>query len=107
MKKPLCKMFSLGKCKYGEKCKFVHLAGPGKATTNLPRRPSTSTCSYCGKTGHTARRCVGKFLAETPKETPPRESARPTALVAAVEDSDKNGDKNNDSEALPDAEYAF
>src|SRR5438552_2456407 len=34
-KKALCKQFSLGKCKYGEKCKFSHTNVPAKPLVNL------------------------------------------------------------------------
>jgi len=74
-KRQICKLFSMGKCRFGEKCKFAHIGVPSKTFFSAPKRVVKNiVCSYCKKAGHSERRCVGKFLADTPKETPPRGS---------------------------------
>ena len=73
--KPLCKLFAMGKCRFGDQCKFFHQGVPKSMNHSTRARFSSQknlTCAYCKKTGHSVRRCVSKFLTETAKETPPR-----------------------------------
>jgi hypothetical protein len=85
--KSTCKSFALGKCKFGERCKFKHIGVPMKYSRgpSRDRQEAIRTCNFCGKTGHSARRCINKFLSETPKQTPPKQNNFTTALLATCE----------------------
>jgi len=89
--KPTCKLFAMGKCRFGEKCKFSHLGIPKPLMNHAakPRSDRNTVCSFCKKVGHPVRRCVSKFLVDNPKETPPRPITRSTSLIAASEETPK------------------
>ena len=108
--KPVCKLFAMGKCRFGEKCKFSHSGGIPRVNHLTRARLSSQknlTCSYCKKTGHSVRRCVSKFLAETAKETPPKPFTRSTALMATTQEAP--GPKEEEKTALlpQELEYSF
>src|SRR5689334_22911875 len=74
--KPNCRMHALGKCRFADKCKFSHMAVPTTRAKPSDRQGVPARkCAYCGKLGHSARRCATKFLAETPKDSPARQPA--------------------------------
>ena len=62
--KPTCKLFAMGKCRFGEKCKFSHMAVPKPVnhSASRSRGDRNTVCSFCKKVGHPVRRCVSKFL---------------------------------------------
>ena len=37
-KKPICKLYALGKCRFGERCKFFHMGVPAKGPAPLPKK---------------------------------------------------------------------
>lgn len=93
----VCNHYSrTGKCKYGSRCKFVHVVKPNIDNNN--RRPphqssstsSTTVCDYCKKRGHTAQRCFKKRRDDkrpAPSSTPsttPTPTPTPTASAATV-----------------------
>ena len=65
------------------------------------------TCSYCKKTGHSLRRCVSKFLAETAKETPPKMITRSTALMATSEETPAVKEEEKSPLLPQELEYSF
>ena len=86
----ICRNYSRGKCNRGQKCRFKHV--------KTPKLTSPMKCNYCGKVGHTDRRCFKKQRDE--KAT----AGKATHNVHHTEDDDTSGASSQPERKL---EYQF
>ena len=97
--KELCRLWTRGSCRYGDKCKFSHAYGGGVATDGHSSQSKSGggrykknkelVCGYCSKTGHKASRCFKlakdkKKMARLAGETTDQEGQSKPEQVSAT-----------------------
>jgi hypothetical protein len=59
-----CRNFAKGSCKRGSSCHYLHTTPPNRPLrtgNDRDRQRSSSTCTYCKRQGHEARRCFKRL----------------------------------------------